>query len=237
MSLAKIEALTFDLGYTLIYPDPPAPQVYSELAKQAGINVDESQVKHGFKQVWQKLGFDRFSRDYALDESVARPAWYRLIELVFAEQGITQLPISLYKTIYDYFGSSSAWALYPTALALLDELAHHRVRLGLISNFDPRIHRILQGLKLEPYFEVKAISCDLGYVKPEPEIFAAACKEFDLEPEKILHVGDNLIRDYEGARACGLQARLIQHHQNIYNDREISLEIPTFKRLIHINDK
>lgn len=66
----------------------------------------------------------------------------------------------------------------------------------------------LQQKKFERFgFYEKAkelvISEEVGYMKPQPEIFAHATRRTGLKPEQILYVGDSLTSDIRGGSAYG----------------------------------
>jgi putative hydrolase of the HAD superfamily len=54
--------------------------------------------------------------------------------------------------------------------------------------------------------EVITDSGIVGVGKPDPRVFNATVEVLDLPPERILHVGDSVHYDVDGAAACGLQA-------------------------------
>ncbi len=45
-----------------------------------------------------------------------------------------------------------------------------------------------------------------GVAKPHPSIFQAACAAANAPPRQVLHLGDDLDTDVDGALAAGLQA-------------------------------
>lgn len=45
---------------------------------------------------------------------------------------------------------------------------------------------------------------DLGVGKPDPRVFAEACRRFGVSPDQVVYVGDDVARDAVGASACGL---------------------------------
>jgi len=59
-------------------------------------------------------------------------------------------------------------------------------------------------------------SYEIGAMKPAPEIFAAACHRFDLQPESTVFV-DDLETNVSGAIACGWQG---VWHRDIISTRE-----------------
>ena len=55
------------------------------------------------------------------------------------------------------------------------------------------------------------VSCEVGFEKPSPVIFAQAAEKLGLPPESILHIGDSFEMDVQGARSAGLKAlRLVR---------------------------
>ncbi|MDE0886867.1 MAG: HAD family hydrolase [Myxococcota bacterium] len=89
---------------------------------------------------------------------------------------------------------------------VLAELAR-RVRLGVCSNFShsQTAYRVLQAAELGDLMEAVLISDAVGYRKPGPEIFRATLEALAVEPRELLHVGDRLGADIEGAAALGIR--------------------------------
>ena len=81
--------------------------------------------------------------------------------------------------------------------------------LGIVSNFDSRVLRILEGLDLARWFESVTLSSQVGATKPDRAIFARALAHHGVDAARALHVGDSPAEDCEGARAAGLRAVLI----------------------------
>jgi HAD superfamily hydrolase (TIGR01493 family) len=80
-------------------------------------------------------------------------------------------------------------------------------RLGICSNFShaPTARAILAEAGLAPSLDFVAISEEVGFRKPRPEIFRACLERLGVAPEETLHVGDRLAEDVVGARALGLR--------------------------------
>jgi putative hydrolase of the HAD superfamily len=68
---------------------------------------------------------------------------------------------------------------------------------------------VLKALKLEEYFTSVTISTQTGVAKPDPQIFAAALEKHHCEAKDAWHIGDSLKEDYQGAKAAGLKAILL----------------------------
>ena len=62
------------------------------------------------------------------------------------------------------------------------------------SNFDARIHRVIKEMGLTGFAEVLPSSL-VGIPKTDPEIILLASSLLEIEPEELLHVGDNAEED------------------------------------------
>ena len=88
----------------------------------------------------------------------------------------------------------------PGTTEALDTLGR-RYRLGLVTDFGdaPGVYRILNRFGLAGRFDPVVVSAEVGRVKPHPSMFARALEGLELSPSEIVHVGDNLVCDVEGA--------------------------------------
>jgi putative hydrolase of the HAD superfamily len=76
---------------------------------------------------------------------------------------------------------------------------------------------------------VVAVSAIEETGKPDPEIFHRVCARLDLPARECLHVGDSRREDYEGARAAGLTALLLDRegrHPDVAERIQSLTEIP-----------
>lgn len=96
--------------------------------------------------------------------------------------------------------------LYPSALSVLEKLSSQDYKLGLISNLASFHKKPFFDLGLEPFFDVKAFSCDEGIVKPNREIYLSTVKNLGFKENEVLMVGDNRAFDYAMPKELGLSA-------------------------------
>ncbi|MDG2333519.1 MAG: HAD family hydrolase [Myxococcota bacterium] len=89
---------------------------------------------------------------------------------------------------------------------VLTELGRE-LRLGVCSNFShsKTAYRVLQAAELGDSMDAVLISDAVGYRKPGPEIFRATLEALAVEPQELLHVGDRLGADVQGAAALGIR--------------------------------
>jgi FMN phosphatase YigB (HAD superfamily) len=81
---------------------------------------------------------------------------------------------------------------------------HQRVRLGVIANQEASVVAALRRDGVARYISVWAVSGLVGLEKPEPGLFAWACREAGTIPAHAVHVGNRLDTDVRPAAALGL---------------------------------
>lgn len=92
-------------------------------------------------------------------------------------------------------------------LRYIETALRGRYKLAVVSNISSRTRldmRFLPG-ELDKLFDVVIASGEVGYIKPQPEIFYIAAERLGVEPEECVMLDD--IADFcEGARAVGMNA-------------------------------
>jgi putative hydrolase of the HAD superfamily len=203
-STRHIQAVTFDVGGTLIEPWPSVGHVYAQVAQQHGFkNAHPEILNRQFAAAWKgKREFDH-----------SRMAWLGLVEKTFA--GVLDVPIDpeFFDELYRRFAQPSAWRIFDDARPTLEWLREQGFRLGVISNWDERLRPLLERMRLSPFFESIVVSREVGFAKPSTKIFQKALECFDLPPHLVLHVGDSLAEDLEGAQTAGMQSLLLDRDE------------------------
>jgi HAD superfamily hydrolase (TIGR01509 family) len=95
-----------------------------------------------------------------------------------------------------------------SAQALLDSLRSRGIKTGLVANSWPDPARLLRAdvaaFGLTEQFDVIVFSEEVGFRKPQPEIFLHALAQLGVEPENAMFVGDRLDTDVQGAAQVGM---------------------------------
>jgi HAD superfamily hydrolase (TIGR01509 family) len=94
-------------------------------------------------------------------------------------------------------------ALQPDVRQALPRLAD-RWRLGVLANQQVWIRDTMDRDGIAGFFEVWAISDEVGAEKPDPAIFRVALDRAGAPPDRCAMVGDRLDNDVEAARRHGL---------------------------------
>ena len=191
-------------------------ELYSNLARTANVSTSPHAVNRAFYQSFaasERLAFPGAERA-AIPELEFR--WWKAIvaetfERVGALDKFDDFD-TFYTGLYGYFETAAPWKVYDDTLTSLNRWRKMGIELGVISNFDSRLHRVLSVLGLAPYFQSVTISTEVGAAKPAAEIFRAALAKHHCEAHQAWHVGDSEAEDYAGARAAGIKAVLIARH-------------------------
>jgi len=97
----------------------------------------------------------------------------------------------------------------PDALQVLEKLSG-RFIISLISNFTNSafIHRSLDNLGIDRFFDHVIDSVSIGWRKPHPRIFRHFLNLSGVKAEEAVFIGDDLDADIKGAKNLGIKAVL-----------------------------
>ncbi len=105
-------------------------------------------------------------------------------------------------------------SLNPEAAEALQNLTDSARRIGLICNtgITPgfELGEFLDREGVLDYFDYGAFSDEIGIRKPDVRIFEIVSSNLRVEPDSIVHVGDNEIADVQGAKTAGYRAILFK---------------------------
>jgi putative hydrolase of the HAD superfamily len=205
-----IRVVTFDAAGTLIQLLRPPGRTYAETARVFGYHLDPERVQDSFRITWKTFAPPAERADPRPDDD--RDWWRELVARTMETAGYRIVPFDGYfDAVYQTFAQPGVWELFPDVQTTVTDLGRLSIRLGVISNFDRRLYAILGHLGVRDAFEHIIISSEIGVRKPASRIFQAAAQRFNVEVNEMLHVGDEPLSDFDGARAAGLEALLVDH--------------------------
>jgi putative hydrolase of the HAD superfamily len=215
-----IRGIFFDAAGTLFEAREPVGRTYTRLAREFGVEASEEAVAAGFRRAFGDAPGLAFGPGHPASElrRMEREWWRRRVAETFAGIGTFADFGAYFDTLFDYFGDSRHWVADDEAAGMLLRLKDSGIKLGVISNFDYRLYRILDGLDLTRHFESITISSEAGYAKPRREVFDVALSSAGLNAREAMHIGDSEHLDFAPAGDAGMAAVLI--------DRERPLPAP-----------
>lgn len=210
MSLFGIKLVTFDATNTLLKFRVPPWEYYALVARDYGFTGGEDEIKSKFKEsfkvMWEK--HPNFGKN-----TISWQDWWRKVVGLTLRDHLPDKAdvVTVANKLINEFRTSRCWNVADGGHNLLRVLHNKGVSLGVISNSDPRLRDILRNLDLYKHFEFVLTSYESGCSKPDKIIFDEAlqlCKK-NVNPNEAIHIGDDIDKDYKGAKAAGWHALLI----------------------------
>lgn len=206
-----LRGVLFDAAGTLMETREPVGASYARIARKYGVDSSAGAVSAAFRRVFHKAPGLAFGPGHPPEKlrTMERQWWRDLVADTFEGLGRFSDFDAYFSELFEFFGDPANWVIDLQAPAALQELRAQGLILGVLSNFDHRLYRILEGLGLARYFDSVTISSEAGYAKPAPGAFQAALARHGLSPAETLHVGDSEHHDLAGAEALGIAVVLI----------------------------
>ncbi len=214
--MKPVRAVTFDFWETLVKDSADNLRAQRDLRIQAlrraldeaGAPRPEAEIAEAHDRSAEVLRERFWSRHR--DQSYAEQV--RLV-LDCAAPGLAgRMPRPLFEELVEAY--ITPVLRYPPAIILgaaeaVRSLAARDVRVGIISNTGRTpgviLRRFLEGHGLLRYFAVISYSDEIGYRKPDAEIFLRTLSLAGAAPEEAVHVGDNPVDDVTGAQGVGMR--------------------------------
>jgi putative hydrolase of the HAD superfamily len=167
-------------------------------------------VKARFHRYFRDDEVDEMRGPLETDEASEFRRWRRIVANVLPE---VPDPDRAFAELWDHFGRPEAWRCFPDVAPAIAAMAAREVPVRIASNFDGRLRAVVGGLpELSPCDGALVISSEVGFRKPHPAFYRAACESLGLPPGRVLCVGDDPENDVDGPRRAGLRALLLDRH-------------------------
>ncbi|HEU4346033.1 MAG TPA: HAD-IA family hydrolase [Candidatus Binatia bacterium] len=230
-----IKVVFFDAAGTLIRPVRRVGDSYARIAIRYGKEIAPSAISERFRICFESAPPLAFPGASPMEiDRLERSWWKTLVRRILEPWGPIERFDDYFSELFGYFAQPEAWTLYPEVPETLASLKERGLMLGVISNFDSRLLRILDGLGGGHWFEQVVISSRVGYAKPAPEIFAAALGRHGIDAKAAVHVGDSREKDLQGSVNAGLTGILVDRERECC--AATVLRVTTLKELLDMLD-
>jgi HAD superfamily hydrolase (TIGR01509 family) len=204
-----LTTIFFDAGNTLVFANPD--RTLAALHAR-GVRPRPEQLHVAERQAKTELDRSNAASAHYTD----RQYWDTYYTCLLASLNIKDA--ELHEALVAASRTSGNWdVVRPGTREALLHLAR-RYRLGVISNSDGGMERLLRSCGLGECFLGYTDSGHVGCEKPNPAIFQAALQQLSARPEDSLYVGDVYSVDYVGAIRAGMRAMLFDV-AGAYRDR------------------
>jgi len=224
-----LRAVFLDIGDTVMRPNPSWEGVYALAFREFGVDVGMDELHSALRRAYHhggwgmEGGFDpteetSFQRTVAIDAAA------------IGELGLEPMPEAFYRRLSELFMVTSHWHIFPDAYPTLTALQERGLIVGAVSNWVWNLPELLHALDLVQHFDFIAASARIGFEKPHRRIFEWALDQAKVEPAAVIHVGDHVDADIEGASAVGIDGVLIDRSHR-YAPADVPAGIPVISSL------
>ncbi|WP_443019316.1 HAD-IA family hydrolase [Shewanella sp. SG41-4] len=198
--LQPFKAISFDLDDTLYNNLPYVVHASEQLFELINRTYPAASVWDGAQ--WQQLKHHLFTLrpELAHDTSAAR---YAMLHQGLLHFGYSEIEASkgaqLGMACFHHHRSN--FSVAPEVLQVLTQLGQHYPIVGITNgNVDAQrigLNDVMQFV-LHPGYGVR--------MKPHGDMFTLACRQLDIKPSQLLHIGDHPGSDVAGAKMAGCQS-------------------------------
>jgi putative hydrolase of the HAD superfamily len=207
-ALPPLRAVFLDIGDTVMRPNPSWEHVYAMAFDEFGVHVEIDELHAALRRAYHHGGWG-MEGGFEPTEETSFQRTVAIDAAAIAELGLQPMPEAFYRRLSELFMVTSHWHIFEDAYPTLTELRRRGLTIGAVSNWVWNLPELLHALDLVRHFDFIAASARIGFEKPHARIFQWALDKADVDPASVIHVGDHVDADVEGARGVGISPVLI----------------------------
>ncbi len=197
---AAPQAIVFDFGGVLT-GEANRQAVVDFIRDTLQLSKEEYESAYQGKKLYLKEGGsdERYWLFYAKKKGIALPTnWSD------AFQGVLIEAIGVNPKMYD----------------LVEELKEKKITVGLLSNIDDRLAKMVRDFGLYRPFEPCLLSCEIGFEKPDSRAYLHLLEKLNLPAKDVVFIDDKP-ENVEAAKKVGFDAILFQSEEQIRKELEV----------------
>jgi putative hydrolase of the HAD superfamily len=204
-----VRAVTFDAGGTLLTPHPSVGEVYAEILRGYHIIRNPLVLETSFESAFSSISKNPAVLD---PDEREKDFWRQVVRETVRENPIPEeIFPEVFSTMWDTFSHGTRWRVFDGCRDLLQTLRSRGYQLGVLSNWDRRLHSVLRETGLAELVDQIVVSADFGIEKPDTGIFRVAERAMGQPAGACLHVGDSRHHDLTGACHAGWIGILVRN--------------------------
>ena len=215
----NVRGVLFDFGGTL--SKHQAPLIIQKILVDQGISCQLDLLEKAVVSASEQDALNAIRSEFRGYTAPGELEEYvRINRLILAHAGIHSNQDDLAHLIdekWSDYSSAVGREAFEDVVPCLNTLRESKLRMGVVSNIDSKeeLRKGVADLGVEDYFQTLVASGEVGYVKPQPEIFQIASKELQLTPANLAHVGDLYATDVLGAKSAGIAGILLDRDDRL----------------------
>ena len=210
-----IAAVFFDLYGTLAGFKPSRYEIQSTACADFGISVTPDGILRGYRLADAFMAKQNRVRPLRSLSDTERDDFFAGYEQRVLKGSDVEVTVERAAQIWRRVRQVPyAMALFDDVAPTLETLRSRGLTLGVVTNMNRGSGEILADFGLEGRVDFAVTSIEARSEKPHAPIFREALRRANAEPRKVVHVGDQLESDVEGARRVGITPVLLDRDGN-----------------------
>ena len=221
----KTKLISFDLWETLITDRPHGKKMNLRSSKRTNIlysylndkklDLTPADIKKGLIMLSQRCTQDHNrGKDIKFNKRIKK-----LFEILEIENNVNT--VQEVGAILDDCFIKYPPQMFPKTLELLKSLSKE-YKLCLTSNTGitsaETYYKYLEIIGIKKLFNKIYLSNEIEIAKPSINIYKLILEDFNLTPENIIHIGDNIFTDIFGAKKAGFSAIYVNKRKGVDNE-------------------
>ncbi len=187
--VAAPQAIVFDFGGVLT-GEPNREAVVAFIRDSFTLSKEEFEIAQQEKRLFLKQGGndEAFWLSYAKTKRIDLPSdWPDSFQAILKE----------------------SVGVNPRMFALVEELKAKQIPVGLLSNIDARLAKLIRNFGFYDLFDPCLLSCEIGIEKPDPKAYQHLLDHLALPVEDVVFIDDRQ-ENVDAAREAGVDALLFE---------------------------
>lgn len=191
-------AVVFDFGGVLT-KEPNRAAVVNFISESFHFSAEEFEKVNREKRVCVKQGMmtdEEFWLSYATKKGINLPSeWATSFKSVLKE----------------------AIGINPKMYLLVDQLKEQKMTVGMLSNIDERLSKVIRSYGFYEPFSPCLLSWEIGLAKPDPSAYRFLLKKLNLPASEVVFVDDRP-ENIDAAKKMGIDAILFESETQLRNE-------------------
>ncbi len=199
-----IKVIAFDFWDTLAIKRNPFTHFLDNIRDEFKVNLTKEEISEIYQKVVQIK--------YWETEADAYSEFLKKI-------GVSQTKENIVKVIAIRSKSDSGILVFEHVIPLLKNLKKNGYRLAIVSNASMFTYQyIKKNTDILKYFDYELFSFQVGYTKPNPQIFLELQRKVQAFNNEILMIGDHFENDFKAPKKLGINAILYKNYDDLLHE-------------------
>lgn len=195
------KAILLDFYGTVVEEDwTPLIRPCKSVIESSSKDISLDDLRHHWGRIFRELCFNSYGDNFKYEKDLGVQSLQEAIGIFDPDLDCEPFTQDLLKYWDEYWGNPP---IFPESIDVLDALEELGIPVCIVSNIDNDV--LSSAFKYNRVkFDYIVTSDDCRSYKPRPEMFEKALQLLNLSNNEVLHVGDSLFSDVNGAKRMGI---------------------------------